>query len=439
MDRDFYCIVSGNTQFRGNQAAILDELDEIVDEELINPGPTLGSPNGEGDERDGANDQSEKAVSAASPKPREKLFVEGLLLSEEDVEASDDLILIAAYDPSTLGAPLCQEDDEPPYVQGLTHAVTLFDVIPDPDENLGGSYLNKNTGDVYSIWWQEVAFVVTFSAYCIFKTVAPEIGPSELYRVFTHPDYEDCEPLLGIPKTIDYGPIADSFDQNVKRINVCGSPSHEIWWNNLLRSSPDWNDEETLREAWHGKGNLWVFVKPDKFPISDTVSASPLTRFSVGSRSVLHAPSSKSGFTQLPLEILFLICEPLPLKSFLAVLSLDKRLRELLLAHSDVLSYNALKKFEPWYLPALPIKTPDGNRDREELEYWEMQWEEHGKIQPHETQSNVRWLDYRIQCSQSLSMRNRKRIWRAAKTIKDFALEQGYGATTPKQDNCSYQ
>ncbi|KAJ3540889.1 hypothetical protein NMY22_g4114 [Coprinellus aureogranulatus] len=384
--------------------------------------------------------------------------VQGLRFSPEDMEASRDCVLIAGYAPvegagseeeETIGELYCQMDHEPD-VDDTTHAVALFNIVPQDE----GEYVERGAPDNwYNVWWDSGAYPITFTAYCILKTVAPELEASAIYRTFTYrsdpdlPDHETRHVFLGTPKEIDYGIVEKISDQYVDRPEICEDNDTDGFWTYLLCYS-DLSDEEILNVAWNGEGNLWVFVRPDRrvsssgiligdsptyvkhlhrFPIRSALAAPPLTHFQKPSESKsTEDEQARPRFDSLPIDILFLICEDLPLKPLLHVLSLNHRLRSHLLPHSNELAYKAMKNNDPCYFPALPIKTPDGTRQREELDWWEKEWLEAGEIAESDIRQKAPWLRYWMECSRTGSMRNRKRIWRTAESIKALALENGF-------------
>lgn len=154
--------------------------------------------------------------------------------------------------------------DEIEITENPRHAVAIFNVVPrDDDEQTGTYHLRDDPDGEYNLWTHDdSARIVTFPAYCILKTVAPELSPSALYRVFTDQGTEG-EGMLGYPKAVDYGPIVDSWDQYAKWTEVCDSDEPDPWWVLLLCCSKG-SDEEILDEAWNGRGNLWVYVRPDR-------------------------------------------------------------------------------------------------------------------------------------------------------------------------------
>jgi hypothetical protein len=96
----------------------------------------------------------------------------------------------------------------------------------------------------------------------------------------------------------------------------------------------------------------------------------------------------------------------------------------------DQLAYNAMKTVSPWYFPSIPIQTPDGKRQREDLDWWKEQWFVEGGIEAEEIRLKSPWMKYWIECSRDCSMRNRKRIWGVAEQMRDLGLRKGI--LTPK-------
>ncbi|RXW15979.1 hypothetical protein EST38_g9876 [Candolleomyces aberdarensis] len=301
----------------------------------------------------------------------------------------------------------------------------IFDTVP---TGLHGAYRKSDDRLVQYDIWMNKGLYITFPSYSIFLTVAPELGPEEIFGYFIGHNRDNES---GAPIEIDYGAVTGNGGFALL-VSVCETETTvtEFWYSLLCNTTL--TDEEILYEAWRGKGNLWAYTRPDRYLIPETVAARGLSQLSQfpPDTDTLYSDSScpaEPGFdriyvSRLPLDPLFLICEHLPLMSFLIVLALNKRLRRQIdLNH---LAYQAMRTMEPWYLPSNPIVTPDGTRQREDLDWWEEQWLTHAGIPPTKIQSKIPWLKYWIQCSRSPSMRNRKRIWSVALQMKDYHEKQ---------------
>ncbi|KAJ3547823.1 hypothetical protein NMY22_g1508 [Coprinellus aureogranulatus] len=377
--------------------------------------------------------------------------VAGLQLSEEDIDASEDLVLIAGYEPDAdhpMGMVLYSAKTmvgrSSPRTRGDVdiRGVAVLNVVPRDDEQTGVYHKRDDLEEEYNLWTHEdSARLVTFSAYCILKTVAPEIEPSTLYRLFTDQGIER-ESLLGYPRSLEYGPIVDSWDQYANWTEVCDSDETDVWWVHLLCCSKS-TDGEILEQAWNGRGNLWVYVRPDRsvlpvtqyieglvsercdpnrFPIAKAVASPSLSRFPLSSSRAVRATTHRRPLLeQLPMELFLLVCQQLPIKALLNVLALNKQIRETLLPHIDEVAYSAMATLAPWYFPSKPIETPHGSRTREDLDWWEAEWSSEAGLAPADIRQSAPWMKYWIQCTQDSSMRNRKRIWRVAEGIRELA------------------
>jgi len=61
---------------------------------------------------------------------------------------------------------------------------------------------------------------------------------------------------------------------------------------------------------------------------------------------------------------------------------------------------------------------------REEVEWWAAQWAA-GGISPEDMDDKIPWFVYRKECSKSMSMRNRKRIWGISEQLGALARAKG--------------
>lgn len=157
---------------------------------------------------------------------------------------------------------MLSSSDEPT-ITVRTHARLVLSVTPESE----GCYVRRDDPEkLYNIWWQGSAYLLTFSTYCILKTVAPDLSINNLYRSLgsgseTNGDSDHC--FIDTPVTIDYGIVQKTFGQYVDTLNVCDDEDPGGWWTRLLCFST-LTDEEVLDEGWNGKGNLWVYLRPDR-------------------------------------------------------------------------------------------------------------------------------------------------------------------------------
>ena len=104
--------------------------------------------------------------------------------------------------------------------------------------------------------------IVTYTSYVILKQAAPEINPHILYSLA----YEGRRELMGGVAGIDYGPVSRIIRQHAYWAAICdnGFDNPVTFWRQLL-GNKERSDEDILHDAWKGRGNMWVFVRPDRY------------------------------------------------------------------------------------------------------------------------------------------------------------------------------
>ena len=105
-----------------------------------------------------------------------------------------------------------------------------------------------------------------YTAYLIMKQASPRMTPHIVFQLGLHPG------LDVIFKVIDYGPVKGiHFENYVAWSRIVDSDvsynSYGEQTNRFFRmlTQEGKTDEEILHEAWRGPGNMWVFVRPDRF------------------------------------------------------------------------------------------------------------------------------------------------------------------------------
>lgn len=136
-------------------------------------------------------------------------------------------------------------------------------------------------------------------------------------------------------------------------------------------------------------------------------------------------PHRSLTFDTLSLDILLLICQWLPVMSTHMVLCTNRRLRNQILPHANRLAYHYIVTYEPHFLPAGPFVLKDERHGREEVDWWNVEWVQKGNLPIDELNVKIPWLLYRRECSKSLSMWNRRRIWGVAKQLESLAVKRG--------------
>jgi hypothetical protein len=70
-------------------------------------------------------------------------------------------------------------------------------------------------------------------------------------------------PGTGVARDVNYGVISRSWEQFVQPHLVADSDGDLLWYSALF-ARKDLTTEEKVREATMGRGNLWVFKRPDR-------------------------------------------------------------------------------------------------------------------------------------------------------------------------------
>ncbi|KAF9033816.1 hypothetical protein BJ165DRAFT_1410185 [Panaeolus papilionaceus] len=297
-------------------------------------------------------------------------IMDGLLYTECDVDATTKYVMLCGYERDTKGRVklLAQSEAQRPAKLTRDTITAVFNVVPGDEDELG-DYNNEDPGEgddgEYSIFGS--AMIITHRSYLILRHAFPRLEPHILFRL-----------NLSIEKSrdIDYSPLNEFQERFVFWPAVCEGKCYtreqarQMWEEILLDSNK--TSEENLSEAWRGAGNMWVLVSPDR-------DLAALMNTCKSMRVVLHYSS-----------------------------------------HLNVHRY--IKLNEPWFLPARPFEFPHGHR---EVDYWVLEWAKRG-YEGSNLDAQIPWLNYRRECSHSLSMWNRIRIWRIAKQLDSLADILGY-------------
>ena len=127
-----------------------------------------------------------------------------------------------------------------------------------------GDYRDIN-GQSYSVLPYGNTLIVTHTSYLILKQAAPEIKPHILYALA----YGGNRDTMGEVAGIDYGPVGRIFRQYAHWAAICGDSEGgfedpDAFWQQLLNDK-ERTEEDILHDAWKGPGNMWVFVRPDRY------------------------------------------------------------------------------------------------------------------------------------------------------------------------------
>ena len=138
----------------------------------------------------------------------------------------------------------------------------VFDVLTGDNPSFG-EYEDID-GESFSVLPYGNNLIVTYTSYLILKQAAPEVKPHILYALA----YGGGRGTMGEIAEIDYGPVGRIVRRHAFWPAICGNSEGRfenpvIFWRQLLRNK-ERAEEDILHDAWKGRGNMWVFVRPDR-------------------------------------------------------------------------------------------------------------------------------------------------------------------------------
>jgi len=107
---------------------------------------------------------------------------------------------------------------------------------------------------------------------------------------------------MGEVAGIDYGPVGRIFGQYAYWVGIYGGGGGDddseggfkdprVFWQQLLENAKEKVEEDVVYDAWKGPGNMWVFVRPDRYLQQTTHSINLIDSLSIHSASPSQKPS----------------------------------------------------------------------------------------------------------------------------------------------------
>lgn len=342
--------------------------------------------------------------------------------SVQDEETRREMVLIGPFD--DLGNPisnmLTMIDPTSAVRQGLIRAIEHVVPLDDSDAAASlGTFVSTATGLRYNTYRDPWLMFVNATALRILSLAAPALTPQRLWTM-----QMKSYSVRGMPG-VDYGPISHggAFLQLHRVDDDCRL---DEWVADFLLKSvePTEHDKHLLMMD---AGNMWVFVRPDDFPV---VHAFALMRASslplLACAYPVPPPSATDDSTiltyqpptleALPLDVLLLITSHLSLPSMVKLCSASHTLLNVLFPFLDSLARRCMAQSEPWYLP------PHG---KERTSFHEQYKIARGPDTRDDDIAAFPWFWYARACRCSPSMRNRKRIWGIAEQLQGVARKMG--------------
>ncbi|EMD31412.1 hypothetical protein CERSUDRAFT_119793 [Gelatoporia subvermispora B] len=348
--------------------------------------------------------------------------------TEEDEVTRQDMVLLGPFTPEDAYIHPLDVPREPVDAvrAGLIRAI--HDVVPGGapgDETQEAVFTARETGLKYAARARRHLAFVNAAALRILACAAPALTVQRLW-VLKMKSEPFAERGIG---GIDYGPV-DQGGHYLQLHAVTADAHFDEWMVRLLR-----HGEPTEEDRWEmmmGAGNMWVFVRPDLFPVAEAIAqngrSAQMRQIEHHTRRPVDVRPDARRFTfeGLPLDVLLLICSELTFAEILATSACSHRLFRTLSPNIDSVAYARLSRHERWYLPPEEDTGPWAH-DRHWFEQrsaaaWAAQETLAGRDVG---ERRFPWFEYAKACRRSPSMRNRARIWHVAKQLEQLACRYG--------------
>ncbi|KAF7974442.1 hypothetical protein HWV62_12176 [Athelia sp. TMB] len=338
------------------------------------------------------------------------------LLDAREKRSQDDITVIGPANPDSPGELNDAEMTLEEVTKTLDESILVFRTTADEDQWDEGCVPYSKDNDLAAIVSYGGCIMVQTSALAILlHATSGRMNPRRAWRLVmqTLRTSKETENMWVMPG-INYGDVMHELDVWQQDPENTPGMAQEA-----VRDLEHLGDEEKVKEALLYQGQHWIWMSPDRFPL--TVNPD------VNSTPTLIEGSTKSSHTlapveQLPQELLVLTGSHLPLISLLALASTSRHLRVKLLGtvtDRDALARAWIVQSGPWYepLPLHPFQKAGDSQGVQERE-------EDGVELPEDWQTALSW-DYLYRCLASASMRNRRRIWDVAGQLEKRAIELG--------------
>ncbi|KAK7021801.1 hypothetical protein VNI00_017245 [Paramarasmius palmivorus] len=237
--------------------------------------------------------------------------LKGLFHSAEDVADSKDLILIAPCKRDSEGNVIKFIDDdfesgnydyhEAGHSEDPSTITAVFNVVPD-EPSLGG-FRSAVDDTTYSVYYAGTG-IVTLSAYRILVGRFPSYPWTYILWTLSAPRHDYLPVNYGSPSEareqfMQWERLA-KWEKMPGKKQERESLQIARWWFKFLTSKEHslndiWND------VWFGRGNLYVTVRPDRFPISEAATLATTTPEAIRSNC---ESKTLSALESLPLDII---------------------------------------------------------------------------------------------------------------------------------------
>lgn len=250
---------------------------------------------------------------------------------------------------------------------------------------------------------------VNASALRIVSLAAPCLTPARLWAL----KMLDQGPGEQRPiSDVEYGPVwAGGMYVTLRQME--DDDKVDQWMLQFMRSGVVREEDRT--EMMMGMGRQWVFVRPDRFPVTQAFAyRSQLPNVAAH----LELSALDLGLPSLPVDILLHIASFLSLSCLLKFSSLTRSMLSALGPFLDSLTHSLLIRDSPWLLPP-----DDGGPEK----IW---WDSHCQVFMGGQETPFPWIGYARACWESPSMKNRRRLWGIAEQLEVLAERRGLMQST---------
>ncbi|KAF8607245.1 hypothetical protein BDV93DRAFT_488239 [Ceratobasidium sp. AG-I] len=310
-----------------------------------------------------------------------------LLVSEDEAEGQQALSIIGALDERDNALWDNVTTDSPTVEQALTLPESCVRVLHgcSMGRSFDFGFCEGPAGDVL-VSYGCCFYVLTNVLPILEAATGGRVSPRRLWNLAMSRGYLNGRSGYAL-RGVDYGPIINHLDQFLWPFGALTSEA--------IASLEEIGTPDDIADVIRDKG-FWMWMRPDRFPVDSSAQTSAFS--AVGP---LGVPPDMS-ITRLPSELLHSIALQLPFSGIVSLARLHRAMYYQLLGSletRDRLAKAYMRSQARWCLPF-------GEAERR----W---WNDR------KGDDALGW-DYLKRCwSESCSMRNRRRVWRAAESIEE--------------------
>ncbi|KAJ3563301.1 hypothetical protein NP233_g9024 [Leucocoprinus birnbaumii] len=205
--------------------------------------------------------------------------LKGLRYSPEDLEATLRCVLVTPCTRSENGDLIpCKLRKRSQHLLSKENVTYFYNVRPFDEESNPGIYL-QHRQDLRTTRFTGVgrtfgSYLITSCSFLILQHLIPKLEAHTFCKLAVTAGGGLMEPVF---PGVDYGSVLRTIamEANWRKVGDMGGDEErdkeQEWWLKLLTQEGK-TDQEILKDAWMGKGNMWVFKHPGIFPIEEAAT-----------------------------------------------------------------------------------------------------------------------------------------------------------------------